>query len=71
MVVVIIAALPSHLSLATNALGHGGIRAGGFLAWASGSRGTLASVVMVVAIGLVATFVPLVLGLRAFRRLEP
>ena len=71
MVVVIIAALPSHLPLATNALGHGGIRAGGFLAWASGSRGTLASVVMVVAIGLVATFVPLVLGLRAFRRLEP
>ncbi|NDC63840.1 MAG: hypothetical protein EBZ59_07655 [Planctomycetia bacterium] len=69
--VVIIAALPSHLFLATGLLGHGGPQPGGFLSWASGPQGTAAAIGLVVGIGLAATFVPLALGLRAFRRLEP
>ena len=68
MVVVVVAALPTHLFLASNALG-GGTR--GMLAWAGSAEGVAASLATVVVVGLVATFVPLVLGLRSFRRLEP
>ncbi|NBW96204.1 MAG: hypothetical protein EBR28_05640 [Planctomycetia bacterium] len=69
MIVVIVAALPSHLFLATSAFGQGARR--GFLAWAGTMPGIAASLVVVVVVGLIATFVPLTLGLRSFRRLEP
>jgi hypothetical protein len=68
MVVVVVAALPTHLFLASSALG-GGTR--GMLAWAGSAEGVAASLATVVVVGLLATFVPIVLGLRSFRRLEP
>lgn len=71
MVVVVVAALPTHLFLATHAFGHGAVGPGGFLAWAGSTQGIAVSLTAVVAIGLVATFVPLFLGLRSFRQLEP
>jgi hypothetical protein len=37
----------------------------------NGPAGTIASLLVVVAVGLVATWVPLALGLQAFRQLEP
>ena len=40
------------------------------LAWAGGPWGTAVSLTLIVAVGLLATFVPLYLGLRAFRVLE-
>jgi hypothetical protein len=43
---------------------------GGFLIWAASPWGTATFLAAMVALGLVATFVPLMLGLRAFRRLE-
>jgi ABC-2 type transport system permease protein len=70
MVVVIIAALPTHLFLATTILAPG-VTAGGLLAWLSGPEGTIASLLLVLVIGLLATGVPLALGLRSFRSLEP
>jgi len=69
MTVVVVAALPSHLFLAANALGPGTVR--GLMAWVGSSQGVAASMAVVVAIGTVATFVPMWLGLRAFRGLEP
>ena len=69
MFVVIVAALPSHLFAATAFFGPEGSR--GFLGWASGPQGLLVSLAIVVGVGLLATFLPLALGLRAFRRLEP
>jgi ABC-2 type transport system permease protein len=69
MFVVIVAALPSHLFAATAVFGPGGGK--GFLGWASGPQGMLVSLSLVVGVGLAATFFPLALGLRAFRRLEP
>jgi ABC-2 type transport system permease protein len=71
MVVVIVAALPSHLFLATTYLAPGVTAAGGPLSWLNGPAGTIASLLVVVAVGLVATWVPLALGLQAFRQLEP
>jgi ABC-2 type transport system permease protein len=71
MVVVIVAALPSHLFLATTYLAPGVTAAGGPLSWLNGRAGTIASLLVVVAVGLVATWVPLALGLQAFRQLEP
>ena len=70
MTVVIVAALPTHLYLARRAVspetvGHG------ILAWLGSPAGVTASVGMVIAIGLAATFLPMLLGLRAFRRMEP
>jgi hypothetical protein len=41
------------------------------LAWAAGPTGVAASLGVVVVLGLVAALVPLTLGLRSFRRLEP
>ncbi len=69
MTVVVAAALPSHLFLVSNALGPGGLR--GVLAWAGSGLGVVVSTGFVIVVGLVATFLPLWLGLRAFRRLEP
>jgi ABC-2 type transport system permease protein len=69
MTVVVVAALPSHLFLAAHALGPAGPR--GLLAWAGSGRGEAASLAIVVAVGIAATAIPLRLGLRSFRRLEP
>jgi hypothetical protein len=41
------------------------------MAWVGSGQGVAASVALVVAIGSVATIVPMWLGLRAFRGLEP
>jgi ABC-2 type transport system permease protein len=71
MLVVVTAALPTHLFLATHAFGADAVAPGGWLAWAGSTQGIVASLSVVVVLGLVATFVPLVLGLRAFRQLEP
>ena len=69
MAVVVVAALPSHLFLASHALGPGTLR--GVLSWVGSGQGIAASLVVVVALGAVATALPMWLGLRAFRRLEP
>ncbi|MEI6256484.1 MAG: hypothetical protein WCQ77_07555 [Planctomycetota bacterium] len=71
MSVVIIAAIPTHLSMATRAFGGGGPPPAGFLGWAAGPQGTAASLLVVSTLGIIATFLPLELGLRSFRRLEP
>jgi len=71
MSVVIIAAVPTHLAMASRAFGGGGPPPTGFLGWASGPQGTAASLLVVGFLGIIATFLPLELGLRAFRRLEP
>jgi len=69
MTVVVVAALPSHLFLAANALGPAGTR--GLLAWAGSAQGAAVSLAIVVALGVAATVIPLRLGLRSFRQLEP
>jgi ABC-2 type transport system permease protein len=71
MAVVVIAATPTHLAMATRAFGGGGPPPTGILGWASGPQGTAASLLLVGFLGVIATFLPLELGLRAFRRLEP
>jgi ABC-2 type transport system permease protein len=71
MVIVVVAALPTHLFLVSHAFGAAGGPQRGALAWAAGPGGTIVSMALVVAIGLLATFVPLFLGLRSFRELEP
>jgi ABC-2 type transport system permease protein len=70
MVVVIVAAIPTHLFLLSHALGSGRLASRSFLAMASGPQGTLVSLAVVALVGLAATMIPLRLGLRAFRRLE-
>jgi ABC-2 type transport system permease protein len=70
MVTVVVAALPSHLFLLARTLGPKVIAPDGILAWAGGPSGGFAGLVVVTAAGLVATAVPLVVGLRAFRSLE-
>jgi ABC-2 type transport system permease protein len=71
MLVVVIAATPTHLAMATRAFGGGGPPPTGLLGWASGPQGTATSLLLIGFLGVVATFLPLELGLRAFRRLEP
>ena len=71
MSVVIIAAIPTHLAMASRAFGGGGPPPTGLLGWASGPQGTATSLLVVGLLGVIATFLPLELGLRAFRRLEP
>jgi ABC-2 type transport system permease protein len=71
MLVVVIAALPTHLFLLTNALGPAAGSATGLLTWAGGTGGMVASLAIVGLLGMAATGIPLALGLRAFRRLEP
>ena len=69
--VVVIAATPTHLAMATRAFGGGGPPPRGVVGWVSGPQGTAASLLLVSFLGVIATFLPLELGLRAFRRLEP
>jgi len=69
MIVVVAAALPSHLFLVSHALGPGALRR--IMAWAGSGQGVAISIGVVVAVGLATTFFPLWLGLRSFRRLEP
>jgi len=71
MLVVIIAALPTHLFLLTHALGPTAAASQGLLTWAAGAGGMAVSLVLVALLGLAATAMPLSIGLRAFRRLEP
>jgi ABC-2 type transport system permease protein len=70
MTVVIVAALPTHLYLARRAVTPEAVGRG-VLAWLGSPTGVAASVGLVIAIGLAATFLPMMLGLRAFRRMEP
>jgi ABC-2 type transport system permease protein len=70
MLVVIVAAIPTHLFLLARTLGPSVISADGLLAWAGGPMGAATSLGVVTATGLAATAVPLALGLAAFRRLE-
>lgn len=74
MAVVIVAAIPAHAASVSMFLTARGTAAGapaaGFLNWAAGPWGTSTFLMAVVALGLAATFVPLFLGIRAFRRLE-
>ncbi|MFM8951829.1 MAG: putative ABC transporter permease subunit [Planctomycetaceae bacterium] len=70
MVVVIVAAIPTHLFLLAHALGTSRLASKNFLAWAGGPQGTLASLAVVAVVGLAATLIPLSLGLRSFRKLE-
>ena len=70
MAVVVIAALPTHISLAAQAF-SGRPPTSGFIGWLGGPQGTAASLILIGVIGIVGTFLPLELGLRAFRRLEP
>jgi ABC-2 type transport system permease protein len=70
MATVIAAAVPTHLFLLTHTLGPSVISSHGILAWAGGRWGAIAGGLAVVGLGIAATVVPLMLGLRAFRRLE-
>ena len=70
MLVVIIAAVPSHLFTATQA-SQSPLVVRGVLGWAGSGTGIVCSMVVVVAIGLFATLWPMILGLKAFRTLEP
>lgn len=71
MLVVIIAALPTHLFLLTHALGPTAVASQGLLTWAAGAGGMAFSLGLVALLGLAATAIPLSMGLRAFRLLEP
>jgi hypothetical protein len=68
--VVIIAALPTHLAMAARAFGGSGPPPTGLLGWVSGPQGTAACLLVISFLGAIATFLPLELGLRHFRRLE-
>jgi hypothetical protein len=49
----------------------GGPPPAGFFGWVCGPQGTAASLLLIGGLGVIATFLPLELGLRHFRRLEP
>ena len=70
MVVVVVAAIPTHLFLLARTLGPTVIAPDGLLAWAGGPMGMATSLATVTVAGLAATAVPLASGLQAFRRLE-
>jgi len=70
MLVVVVAAMPTHLFLLSRTLGPTLVSADGLLASAGGPWGTAVSQLIVGLAGLAATVIPMVLGLRAFRRLE-
>jgi ABC-2 type transport system permease protein len=70
MVVVVVAAIPTHLFLLARTLGPTVIAPDGLLAWAGGPMGMATSLATVTVAGLAATVVPLASGLQAFRRLE-
>jgi ABC-2 type transport system permease protein len=69
MLVVVIAALPTHLYLATRSLAADS-DAVNFFRWLGSPEGVTVSLVSVVVLGLLAAAVPMTLGLRHFRRLE-
>jgi len=69
--VVTVAAIPTYLAMASEAFGGAGPSPTGLFGVASGSLGTATSLLIVGVLGAIATVVPLQLGLRAFRRLEP
>jgi len=73
MLVVIVAAVPTHthLFLLARSAGSSPQAARGMLAWAAGPGGLATSLAIVAALGAAATVAPLAVGLRAFRRLEP
>ena len=71
MSVVVIAAIPTHLAMVSRAFGGGGPPPTGLLGWATGPQGTATSLLVVGFLGVITAFLPLELGLRAFRRLEP
>jgi ABC-2 type transport system permease protein len=70
MVVVTVAAIPTHLFLLARTLGPTVVAEDGLLAWAGGIWGTTLSLAVVSTAGLAACLIPLRLGLVAFRRLE-
>jgi ABC-2 type transport system permease protein len=70
MVMVIVAAIPTHLFLLARTIGPSVVSADGLLAWAGGPVGTATSLMVMTGTGLAATAVPLALGVTAFRRLE-
>jgi ABC-2 type transport system permease protein len=70
MLVVVVAALPTHLFLLARTLGPSLVAADGLLASAGGPWGTGISLAIVAAAGLAATVLPMILGLRSFRTLE-
>ncbi len=70
MLVVITAAIPSHLFLLSRTLGPALVARDGLMATAGGPWGTVGSLVIVGVAGLAATVIPMSLGLHAFRRLE-
>ncbi len=70
MIVVVVAAVPTHLFLLSRALGPSIIAADGFLAWLAGPWGAAASLAIITTLAFLATVVPLHTGLRAFRQLE-
>lgn len=69
--VVSVAAVPTYLTMFSEVFGGKGPSPTGIFGWASGPLGTATSLLIVGVMGAIATFVPLQLGLRAFRRLEP
>jgi len=69
--VVTVAAVPTYLTMFSEVFGGKGPSPTGIFGWASGPLGTATSLLIVGVMGAIATFVPLQLGLRAFRRLEP
>ena len=72
MLVVVIAALPTHVSLLVELFTtFTGRTAAGPVGWAAGPGGWAVAAGAVALLGVVAAFVPLRLGLRAFRHLEP
>lgn len=70
MTVVVLAAVPSHLNLARISIGPELMRVRGVVGWLSTPTGLGLCMVAVVGIGLLATIVPMSLGLRAFRKME-
>lgn len=65
---VMVVALPVHVFATLAAMAPPGRSP---FTWAAGPWGMTISVSVVVVVGLLVTFIPLVLGLRAFRQLEP
>jgi ABC-2 type transport system permease protein len=65
---VMVVALPMHVFTALAAMAPPGRSP---FTWAAGPWGMTISVSVVVVVGLLVTFIPLVMGMRAFRQLEP
>jgi len=70
MAVVLLAAVPTHLYLSELGAATEGTRRSDLVGWAGSLEGVWAGVAAVVVLGLVATLLPLFLGLRHFRHLE-